>query len=108
MAEKRDIGQPPEREPKRFGSRRSVASTQEAIQKRLSLVDPSRRASVDKRLKQMPVSRRNGYLRAVNGTASAKQAIKAHCLECVGWVGSEVTHCTARACPLYAYRPFSA
>jgi hypothetical protein len=54
----------------------------------------------------MPKSCRAGYLRAAEGTASPREAIKAFCLECVGYKRVEVRRCTATACPLWAYRPW--
>lgn len=62
--------------------------------------------SVRKRLADMPNSARRGYLRAVQGQASPRAAIKSFCLECVGWDRDGVRLCTAPACPLYCYRPF--
>jgi len=53
----------------------------------------------------MPKACRSTYLRAVGGRWP-KSAIKAFCLECVGWQRAEVARCTALACPLWAYRPF--
>lgn len=44
--------------------------------------------------------------RAREGTASPRQAIKAFCLTCVGFVRADITGCTATHCPLYAYRPY--
>ena len=78
----------------------------QAIQKAISGVDPTRQSAVQHRAAQMPVSCRLGYLRAAAGTASPREAIRAHCLECTGWVRREVTLCTALACPLFAYRPY--
>lgn len=60
---------------------------------------------IEKRLAQIPVSSRNTYLRAMKGR-SLKTAIKAQCLECVGWIREEVEKCTDLGCPLYPYRPF--
>ena len=54
----------------------------------------------------MPVSMRNGYLRAMGGKASPRMAVKIFCCECMGWIRTEVPLCTALACPLYPYRPF--
>ena len=62
--------------------------------------------AIAKRAAEMPRKYRPAYLKAAKGTASPRAAIKAFCLECVGWQGAEVDLCTARACPLYAYRPF--
>ena len=75
-----------------------------AIQKALSLVEPTRRPMVESRAIQMPLLYRAGYLRAAAGKASPRAAIKAFCLECVGWDRKEVSLCTAPACPLYPYR----
>ncbi len=58
-----------------------------------------------RRLAQMPPSHRNSYRQAVSGEASPREAIKAHCLECMGWNRAEVAQCTGRACPLWFYRP---
>ena len=55
---------------------------------------------------EMPSSYRPLYLKAVLGKASPRNAIKAQCLECIGWERREVAACTAEACPLWAYRPY--
>jgi len=68
-------------------------------------LDPARRAAVAKKLAAMPAVYQTGYLRAVSGR-SPKAAIKAFCLECVGWQRADVADCTALACPLWSYRPF--
>ena len=62
--------------------------------------------AVAKRAGQMPKSCRAAYLKATRGKASPRAAIKAHCLECVGWNRQEVQLCTGTACPLWMYRPF--
>jgi hypothetical protein len=54
----------------------------------------------------MPKSCRATYLKATRGKASPRVAIKAFCLECVGWNRPEVARCTATACPLWMYRPW--
>ena len=48
------------------------------------------------------------YLRAIEGTASKRDAIKAACYECVGFesVAENVHDCRGFRCPLYAYRPY--
>ena len=61
--------------------------------------------AVARRLEAVPAIYRAGYLKAVGGR-SPKAAIKANCLECVGWQRAEVTRCSSPACPLYGYRPF--
>lgn len=35
---------------------------------------------------------------------TALQAIKAHCMECLGWKYQEVVGCTSQKCALYPYR----
>jgi|GEM_PF-2237253 len=83
----------------------SVVTTEIPAQDRLSRLDPARRPVVERRLSQMPNHCRNTYLRAIGGK-SPRAAIKAFCLECVGWQRGEIPRCTAPACPLWAYRPF--
>jgi hypothetical protein len=75
-------------------------------QKRRSLPDRVHLPQVQDRVSQIPRLYKSGYLRAVTAQASAKGAIKAQCLECVGWVRRDVAECTALACPLWLYRPF--
>jgi hypothetical protein len=55
-----------------------------------------------------PDSCQNTLSRAFSGCASPRGAIKAFCLQCVGFDRSEIKNCTARACALHAYRPFVA
>lgn len=83
----------------------SGVMTDGSAQNRLARLDPARRASVEKRLSQMPPTCRNNYLKAVSGKSPAA-GIKAFCMECVCWDRAEVAGCTSLACPLYAYRPF--
>ena len=89
-------------------SKPSVKRTvrQPAIQEAISRLSPTRQAAIRDRASQMPKLYRPGYLRAVSGMGNAKHAIKAHCLECMGWDRAEITRCTAPACPLYGYCPF--
>ena len=49
---------------------------------------------------------RSVMLKAFNGTASPRSAIKAQCLQCVGYIRDDVTHCTGYTCALWAYRPY--
>ena len=44
--------------------------------------------------------------KAYASTASPRSAIKAQCLQCVGYIRDDVTHCTGFACPLWAYSPY--
>ena len=61
----------------------------------------------DSRLRQMPVSMRPTYRRAMTGK-SRKAGVKAFCQECMGWenIANSIRECTSHACPLYPYRPF--
>lgn len=45
-------------------------------------------------------------LRAFEGEASPRQAIKAQCLQCVGYERESITHCTGYSCPLWKLRPY--
>lgn len=56
-----------------------------------------------RRLSDCPPKYRNLYRRAWTAK-SRKAAIRAFCLECVGWSEKEVRLCTAPACPLYEFR----
>ena len=38
--------------------------------------------------------------------ASPAKAVKAKCLECVGYSRQEIVDCSAEGCPLFRYRPF--
>ena len=58
------------------------------------------------RLKSMPERFRKQYLTVISTAGGPKQAIRAFCLECVGWSASEVRNCQGFACPLYMHRPF--
>jgi hypothetical protein len=64
-----------------------------------------RQERIAKRRKDTPRIHRANYDEAVSGR-SRKAAIKAFCLECVGWEKEEVRLCTGLACPLYPYRPY--
>ena len=68
--------------------------------------EDARSVMVTRRLERIGPKYRNGYLRASDGTASPRAAIKSFCLECCAYVRKEVTNCTALACPLYLYRPY--
>ena len=55
---------------------------------------------------KMPRIYRNCYLSTVSGKATPRNAIKAFCIECMGYVRSEVTNCDTIDCPLNLYRPY--
>ena len=44
--------------------------------------------------------------KAYDGTAAPRSAVKAMCLQCVGYVRDDITHCSAHSCPLWAFRPY--
>lgn len=49
--------------------------------------------------------------KALRGELSPRQAIKVKCLDCMGFVATDVHSCTAEpgtegACPLWHYRPY--
>lgn len=44
---------------------------------------------------------------ALEGAASPRRAIKAHCLSCSGFSRDEIRHCTVITCPLHRYRPYA-
>ncbi len=67
----------------------------------------SQQEQIEKRLEDMPETCRGHYRKAMKGR-SMKAAITAFCLECVGYVRSEVDICTDIGCPLYPFRPFQA
>lgn len=57
-------------------------------------------------LKQYPDLYKSLYVRVAQKQAPPRLAIKAKCLECVGWMRKEITECSAIDCPLWAYRPY--
>ena len=67
---------------------------------------PDHRNRIKKKEATIPLKYRQGYLRAVSGEASPRQAIKAFCLECICWQRKEIELCPSVSCPLYPYRPF--
>ena len=86
-------------------ARELAKSPEELLQDAGLDLGPRQRASVLKRLLEMPESSRRTFLLALWGT-SRQSAIKAFCMECVGWEREEVRNCTATACPLWAHRPW--
>jgi hypothetical protein len=55
----------------------------------------------------IPKRYQNGWLKSFLGISSKRGAIQAKCYECVGYeaVQENVGGCTARACPLWPFRP---
>ena len=60
---------------------------------------------IQKRLNDMPSAYRNIYKRALSGK-NRPAAVKAFCLECMGWQRLETRNCSSVACPLHSYRPY--
>lgn len=65
-----------------------------------------RQNRVTQQVKQAGQLYRTVMLKAYQGTASPRSAIKAQCLICVGYNRDAITHCTGHSCPLWAYRPY--
>lgn len=57
-------------------------------------------------IEHAPPSARNLLRRAYSGK-SRTAGVKAFCLRCVGYVRADVRNCSAPACPLFEYRPFT-
>lgn len=89
------------------GSVKAAEGDDSRTQKPRTPTDTARQSAVAARAGQMPKSCRATYLKATRGKASPRVAIKAFCLECVGWNRAEVRRCTATACPLWLYRPWT-
>ena len=65
-----------------------------------------RHGAIKKRRADIPKAYQRIYDKAVKGK-SLRAAAKSFCLECMGWQRDEVRQCTAMACPLFPYRPYS-
>lgn len=55
---------------------------------------------------EIPVKFRPLFQRCLNKEASPRQAIKMHCLTCVGFETNDVANCRVERCPLHCYRPY--
>lgn len=79
----------------------------EFIETALKKVETVRMDQVLKILASCPVKCRRAYLQSILGELSPMGAIRQMCRHCVGWerMTYSVSECTARGCPLYAYRP---
>jgi hypothetical protein len=58
------------------------------------------------RLATTPEASRGHFEAAWSGNCAPRRAIKAFCLECIGFDRDAITTCTAYACPLWNFRPF--
>ncbi len=63
---------------------------------------------VEESLKGVPKKYAGTYRRALEGKAPKAGAIKAKCLECVGFEEAQerIRNCTVTRCPLWSYRPY--
>jgi len=88
-------------------TRRLVADREELANLLPTSMGATRRTLCLKRLREMPVSCRNTYLRAILGK-SIRAGAKAFCSMCMGWQEFQngIRNCTDLACPLLPYRPF--
>ena len=59
-----------------------------------------------RRIETCPILYRPALARSFSPKCSARQRVKAMCLECLGFVRAEITACTAYACPLWLIRPY--
>lgn len=59
-----------------------------------------------RRLEDCPVSWRGILRRAYQKKGPPRNAIKAFCVQCVGYNRADVANCTALGCPLWPYRPY--
>lgn len=69
---------------------------------------PERRALLLSRLRVLPKTLVPSWARAALGMATPRNAIRAKCQECVGYVHYKrrIGGCDAYACPLWSYRPY--
>ena len=75
-------------------------------QNQQTVAGAARESAIAQRVSQMPKSARAGYLKTTRGKASPRAAIKAFCLECIGFERAEIAKCTGWGCPLWMYRPW--
>jgi len=58
------------------------------------------------RLATTPEASKGHFVAAWAGKCSPRRAIKAQCLECIGFDRQAITDCTCYACSLWEFRPF--
>jgi len=71
----------------------------------MSEFEKERERQIAERLREMPKSQRANYLKAQEGKSRCA-AMKAKCLDCMGYKIEEVRQCTDLACSHYLYRPY--
>lgn len=57
-------------------------------------------------IKEEHPSKYNLFKKVIDGKASAKQSIKAMCLECVWMDTNAIKNCASTSCPLWHHRPY--
>jgi len=62
--------------------------------------------AAQRRLEETPRSARRNYRLAITGEGPPRGAIKAKCLQCMGYDRKEIANCVSHDCALHAYRPF--
>jgi hypothetical protein len=67
----------------------------------------TRDETVSKRIAEAGELYRPLMRRAYNKTCSPLQAIKARCLDCVGFDREAIRTCSGYSCPLWRFRPYS-
>ena len=92
-------------EARRARAAQRLESVAEKVSKATKGMEGSKVAMIKDRALEMPITCVTTHLKAIRGK-SMTAAIKANCMERVGWDRKEVALCTAKACPLYPYRPF--
>lgn len=66
----------------------------------------SREEQVAEVVAKAPVKYRGWVIRATEGSAPPRGAIKAFCLTCTSYDRPEITNCQVYRCPLWLYRPY--
>ena len=58
---------------------------------------------IERKVEMFPVGSRASYLKATEGTASPRTAIKVFCTECMGYNLADAKDCVTVECPLFRY-----
>jgi len=82
-------------------------ATVQTIKDELLTLPEARRPQAERIASTCSIPQIRGYFKALRGELSPKKAICMMCLHCVGWERAEAEGCTAKGCPLWAYRPGS-
>jgi hypothetical protein len=66
----------------------------------------AKRTSMLRQVSEHALSKVGLFTRCYDGSASPRQAIKAHCLECCWMDEAAIRECRSMACPLWEFRPY--